>query len=37
MAKNVKIKKVEIDNFGKLKNFSLEFSEGMNFIYGNTH
>ena len=31
----MKLKKVEIDNFGKLKGFSLEFSEGMNFVYGN--
>jgi len=31
----VKLKKVEIDNFGKFKNFSLDFSDGMNFIYGN--
>jgi len=31
----VKLKKVEIDSFGKLKGFSLAFSEGMNFIYGN--
>jgi len=31
----VKLKRVEIDNFGKFKGFSLEFSDGMNFIYGN--
>lgn len=31
----MKLRKVEIDNFGKLKGFSLDFSEGMNFIYGN--
>lgn len=31
----MKLKKIEIDNFGKLKGFSLEFSDGMNFIYGN--
>lgn len=31
----MKLKKVEIDNFGKFKNFSLDFSDGMNFIYGN--
>ncbi len=31
----MKLTKVEIDNFGKLKGFSLTFSEGMNFIYGN--
>lgn len=31
----MKLKRVEIDNFGKFKNFSLDFSDGMNFIYGN--
>ena len=31
----MKLKRVEIDNFGRFKGFSLEFSEGMNFIYGN--
>ena len=31
----MKLKRVEIDNFGKFKDFSLEFSDGMNFIYGN--
>ena len=31
----MKLKRVEIDNFGKLKGFSLDFSDGMNFIYGN--
>ena len=31
----MKLKRVEIDNFGKFKGFSLEFSEGMNFVYGN--
>lgn len=31
----MKLKRIEIDNFGKLKGFSLEFSDGMNFIYGN--
>lgn len=31
----MKLKRVEIDNFGKFKGFSLDFSDGMNFIYGN--
>ena len=31
----MKLKRVEIDNFGKFKSFSLDFSDGMNFIYGN--
>ena len=28
------IRKIEIDHFGKLNNFKLDFSDGLNFIYG---
>lgn len=30
----MQIKKIEIEHFGKLNNYSLDFSDGLNFIYG---